>query len=250
MSGHSHWARIKHKKALVDARRGKNQSKLVKAVMSAARQGGGDIKHNLKLLYAVEKAKAGNVNKDTIERAIKKGTGELEGEVIEETTFEGYGPGGVAILIEALTDNRNRSVHELKKIFEKGGGSLAAANAVAFLFERKGLLSVPREGTTEDAVLEAALEAGADEMKPADDVFEVTCAFGDFLRVREALEKKFKLASSDIAWIPKTITPVDEKDGRKLLTLLDNLEEHDDVQNVFANYDLPKSLTEAMSSSA
>lgn len=250
MSGHSHWARIKHKKALVDARRGKNQSKLVKAVMSAARQGGGDVKHNLKLQYAIEKAKAGNVNKDTIERAIKKGTGELEGEVIEETTFEGYGPGGVAILIEALTDNRNRSVHELKKIFEKGGGSLAAANSVAFLFERKGLLSIAKEGVTEDAVLEAALEAGADEMKPAEDVYEVTCAFGDYLKVKEALEKKFKLASADISWIPKTITPVDEDAGRKLLNLLDNIEEHDDVQNVYSNYDLPKSLDASLQASA
>ena len=249
MAGHSHWARIKHKKGAADAKRGKLWSKLIRAVMMAARQGGGDPKHNLKLEYAIVKAKESNVPKDTIVRAIKKGTGELEGESIEETLLEGYGPGGVAIIIEALTDNRNRVLAEMRNVFEKGGGSLAGTNAVAYQFERKGLFAIAAAGVEEDAVLEAALEAGADNVSRADDVFEVTCAVQDFAAVARALSEKFTLASSDLAYLPTSRVPLNEEaQTRRLLGLLETIEDNDDVQHVYANYDLPPAVAAALES--
>lgn len=249
MSGHSHWARIKHKKGMLDARRGKAWSKLIRAVMIAAR-GGSDIKHNLKLEYAVAKAKEANVPKDTIDRAIKKGTGELEAEQLEEITLEGYGPGGVAILIETLTDNRNRVCADVRGLFDRGGGSLANTNSVAFQFERKGLLTIEAAVAGEDAVLEAALEAGADNVVTAIDVHEVTCSVPDFIRVRDALSKKFTLASADLAYVPTNRVPVtDENKARKLMNLLESLDDNEDVQQVYANYEFPASVAAALAAS-
>jgi YebC/PmpR family DNA-binding regulatory protein len=248
MSGHSHWARIKHKKGMLDARRGKLWSKLIRAVMIAARDGG-DPRMNLKLEYAIGKAKDANVPRETIDRAVKKGTGELEGERLEEMVLEGYGPGGVALMIETLTDNRNRVLSEMRKIFERGGGSLAGANAVAFQFERKGLVTVNAEGVGEDAVLEAALEAGADNVVNADGVWEITCSVPDFIKVLGAVRGKFAVASSDLAYLPTTRVPVnDPEKARKLMALLQAIDDQEDVQHVYANYEFPDAVAAAIES--
>src|SRR5271169_4421797 len=186
MSGHSHWATIKHKKGAVDAKRGKLWSKLSRAIIIAARHGGGDPSMNLKLRYAIDKARAVSMPKDNIERAIKRGTGEVEGLIFEEITYEGFGPGGVAVLVEVLTDNRNRTNGEIRKIFERGGGNMGSAGCVGYLFERKGLFTVPTRGVDEDALMGIVLEAGADDMKPAGDVYEITCDPSQFNKVQEA----------------------------------------------------------------
>ena len=245
MSGHSHWARIKRKKGAADAKRATAWSKLIRAVTVAARDGGG-----LKLEYAIEKAKQANCTKDTIERAIKKGTGELEGEHLESMVLEGYGPGGVAIIVEGLTDNRIRILAEMRNIFEKGGGSLAGTNAVAFQFERKALFTIAAEGVTEDAVLEAGLDAGADNVALAIDVFEVTSAVKDFAAVSRALGAKFKLASADLVFLPTSRVPVTHADkARRLMGLLGSIDEHADVQNVYSNYELPDDVAAALEAS-
>lgn len=250
MSGHSHWARIKRKKGANDAKRSQSWSKLIRAVMVAARDGGGVPKDNLKLEYAIQKAKEANCTKDTIERAIKKGTGELEGETIESIMLEGYAPGGVALIIEGLTDNRIRTLSEMRNIFEKNGGSLAGANAVAFQFERKGLMTINAEGVTEDAVLEAALDAGAENVARAIDVFEVTCAVADFAVVNRALAAKFTLASADLVYLPTSRVPVTDADkARKLMNLIETIDEHADVQQVYSNYELPDAVAAALEAS-
>lgn len=246
MSGHSHWARIKHKKGVADARRGRLWSKLVRAVIVAAKEGGGDPNHNLKLAYAVEAAKGANVPRDTLDRAIKKGTGELEGEQIEAVTYEGYAPGGVAILVETLTDNRNRTTSELRKLFERTGGNLAATNAVAWMFERVGMMTIPREAASEDDVLAAALDAGAENMSPEEDVYEVTCPAVELAVVRAKLAERFKVASAELTYVAKTRVQVDEGGGRKLLAFLDQLEDSEDVQQIHANYELPESLVRSL----
>src|SRR5262249_35723047 len=187
MSGHSHWATIKHKKGAIDAKRGKLWSKLSRAIIIAARGGGGDPTMNLKLRYAIDKARQVSMPKDNIERAIKRGTGELGGEIIEEITYEGYGSGGVAILVDVVTDNRNRTQTELRKIFERGGGKMASAGAVAYQFDRKGLLSVNVSDTDEDTLMSIALEAGAEDMKQAGSTFDITCAPAVFHQVQDAL---------------------------------------------------------------
>src|SRR5262249_28308786 len=189
MSGHSHWATIKHKKGAVDAKRGKLWSKLSRAIIIAAKHGGGDPNMNLKLRYAIDKAREVSMPKDNIERAIKRGTGEVEGLVFEEITYEGFGPGGVAILVEVLTDNRNRTNREVRKIFERGGGNMGSAGCVGYLFDRKGAFSVDANGADEDALMGIALDAGADDLKRSGSTFEITCEPAQFNKVQEALQK-------------------------------------------------------------
>ncbi|MBI2930880.1 MAG: YebC/PmpR family DNA-binding transcriptional regulator [Planctomycetes bacterium] len=242
MSGHSHWATIKHKKGAADAKKGKAFSKVSRLIIMAARQGGGDPANNIKLLYAIESARAVNMPRDTIDRAIKRGTGELEGVMFEEVAYEGYGPGGVAVMVDALTDNRNRSAHEIRKIFETHAGNLGTAGCVAFMFERKGVMNIPIAGINEDELMGDVLDAGADNMEKSGDYFEITCAPTDFAKVKDALAKKYKVESAEIAMMPKNRVEVDEDTGRKLISLLDALEDNDDVQKVHSNFELPETL--------
>ncbi len=239
MSGHSHWATIKHKKGAADAKKGAAFSKVSKLLMTAARNGGGDAKTNLKLAYAIEKARECNMPKDTVEKAIKKGTGELPGMVYEEAIYEGYGTGGVAILIEVVTDNRNRTTSEIRKIFETNGGSLGASNSVSWLFDRKGHFSVPAEGQTEDALMAVVLDAGADNLERSGDLFEITCDPKDFDQVKSALTAaSVATTAAEITMIPKNYVSATGEAAKKVVALLAALDEHDDVQNVHANADL------------
>jgi YebC/PmpR family DNA-binding regulatory protein len=243
MAGHSHWANISAKKGVVDKKRGKLFGKLSRAIIVAARVGGGDPTMNLRLRYAIDKAKAASMPKDTIERAVKKGTGDLEGENYEDVIYEGYGPGGVAVLCDLLTDNRNRTAGEIRKIFEVHGGNLGSTNCVAWMFERKGVFSIPASQVSEDRLFEVALEAGADDVKQEGDSFLVTCATDAFSAVSEALEKAgIKPESADVARVPNSTVDLDVADGRRMLELLEALEEQDDVQNVIANFNIPDEL--------
>jgi YebC/PmpR family DNA-binding regulatory protein len=241
MAGHSHWANIAHKKALVDNKRGKVWSKLSKAIIVAAKAGGGDVDMNLKLRYAIDAAKAVSMPKDNIQRAIKRGTGELEGGNLEEVLYEGYGPGGVAVLCEILTDNRNRTAGEIRKIFEVCEGKLGATGCVAWMFERKGMFLVPADKIDEDSLLEQALEAGADDVKRADDKFEVTCDPSVFAEVGTALAGKGIAADvSEITRIPNSTIDLDADTARTVLKLMEKLDDHDDVQNVSSNFNIPQ----------
>ncbi|MGD9632971.1 MAG: YebC/PmpR family DNA-binding transcriptional regulator [Pirellulales bacterium] len=240
MAGHSHWANIAHKKSAIDAKRGKLWSKLAKGIIIAAKAGGGDPNSNLRLRYAIIDAKAGNMPKDTIDRAIKKGTGELEGVNYEEILYEGYGPGGVAVLCDILTDNRNRTAPEVRKIFEMCGGKLGGAGSVAWMFERKGLIAVASNQTDEDALMELALEAGADDVESAGENFEITCSPDVFSNVCDAIEKAgLKAEISEIARIAKDTVELDAETGRSVLKLMEMLDDHDDVQKVASNFDIP-----------
>jgi YebC/PmpR family DNA-binding regulatory protein len=240
MAGHSHWAGIKHKKALIDNRRGKLWSKLSKAIIIAAKAGGGDPAMNLRLRYAINDAKAVSMPKENIERAIKKGTGELEGANFEEVLYEGYGPAGVAVLCEILTDNRNRTAGEVRKIFEIAGGKLGATGCVAWMFERKGLLTIPADQTDEDSLLELALEAGADDVRRAGSNFEVVCDPEMFTAVSEAIDSAgIKAEVRQLTRIPKDTVDLEPGPARAVLKLMDSLDDHDDVQNVAANFNIP-----------
>jgi YebC/PmpR family DNA-binding regulatory protein len=241
MSGHSHWAGIKHKKALVDAKRGKLWSKLAKAIIVAAKMGGGDPDANLRLRYAIDDAKAVSLPKENIQRAIKRGTGELDGGNLEEVVYEGYGAGGVAILCEVLTDNRNRSAPEIRKIFELANGKLGSTGCVAWMFESKGLFLVPSNQIEEDALMEIAIEAGADDVKREGDNFEITCEPNLFSQVSKALaDKKITPEASQIMRIAKNTVDVTDPDAaQKVLRLMERLDDHDDVQNVSANFYIP-----------
>lgn len=240
MAGHSHWAGIKHKKGLADKKKGKVFSKWAKQIMAAARKSGGDPGMNLPLKYAVEKARAANMPKDKIERAIKKGTGELEGGDLAELLYEGYGPGGVAILAEILTDNRNRSFSEIKKIFEKKGGNLGSSGCVAWIFESKGFMTVEEDTVEEDRLMEIALEAGAEDLERQGGLYQITTDPQVFDKVKSYLEEKeVKLKGAEITRIPKSFVTLDAKTGNKTLALLEELEDHDDVQSVHANFDMP-----------
>src|SRR5262245_31994961 len=233
MSGHSHWATIKHKKGAIDARRGKLWSKLSRAIIIAARHGGGDPTMNLKLRYAIDKARDVSMPKDNIERAIKRGTGEGGGDVLEELTYEGFGPGGVAVLIDVMTDNRNRTSGEVRKILERGGGKMGSAGNVSFLFDRKGQIAVEASTTDEDTLMGQALEAGADDMKREGDLFVITTDPATFSAVKIALEGQgVKTTNAEISQVPKVPRDVDEETGRKVSRLLEALDDHDDVQNV------------------
>jgi len=241
MAGHSHWAGIKHKKALVDSRRGRLWSKLSKAIIVAARAGGGDPETNLRLRYAINDAKAVSMPKDNIERAIKKGTGELEGGSLEEVIYEGYGPGGVAVLCEVLTDNRNRTAPEVRKIFELADGKLGATGCVAWMFDRKGLFLIPTSQIDEDKLIELALEVGADDVKREGENFEVTCQPDSFTDVRERFrEAGVEPEYADICQIPKDTVELEAGDAAKMLKLMERLDDHDDIQNVSANFNIPE----------
>lgn len=240
MAGHSHWAGIKHKKALIDNKRGKLWSKLSKTIIVAAKLGGGDPSANIRLRTAIDDARKVSMPKDNIERAIKRGTGEIGGGDLEEVLYEGYGPNGVAVLCEILTDNRNRTAPEIRKVFELADGKLGATGCVAWMFDRKGLFRVPTENCDEDALMEVAVEAGADDVTREGDVFEVTCAPDSITEISQALEAGgFAVDSSEITWIPNSTVDLDAEAGRKVLRLLEQLDDHDDVQNVAANFNIP-----------
>ena len=240
MSGHSKWASIKHKKAVVDSRRGAQFSKLTRAIMVAARDGGGDPDANATLENAVRKAKEASMPKDNIERAIAKGTGEGgEADAIEAVLYEGYGPGGVAVLVEALTDNRNRTGADVRHAFAKNGGSLGEPGSVAYLFDKKGTIVIDANRYSEDELM-VAVEAGAEDISTDDDVFEVIAEPADFTRVRNALEQAgVEMDSAEMAYRASSLVPIDEDQARKLLRLIDSLEDSDDVEAVHANFDAP-----------
>jgi YebC/PmpR family DNA-binding regulatory protein len=244
MSGHSHWAGIKHKKALVDPKRGKLWSKLAKAIIVAAKSGGGDPDANLRLRYAIDDAKAVSMPKENIQRAIKKGTGELDGGSLEEVVYEGYGAGGVAVLCEALTDNRNRTASEIRKVFELSDGKLAAAGCVAWMFDSKGLFIVAADKADEEKLMELALEAGADDVQRVGANFEITCDPAVFRDVRKALDDAGIAPDvSQLTRLPKNTVDLGDVDAaRKVLKLMERLDDHDDVQNVAANFNIPDDL--------
>jgi YebC/PmpR family DNA-binding regulatory protein len=248
MAGHSHWAGIKHKKALIDNKRGKIWSKISKALMVAAKMGGGDPDMNPRLRVPLADARAARMPKENIQRAIKKGTGELAGGNVEEVLYEGYGPGGVAVMCEILTDNRNRTVPEVRKIFEVHGGKLGATGCVSYLFERKGLILIPTDRAGEDALMEVALEAGADDVKQVQDKFEVTCEVEVYSDLVEALETaEIEADVRQITRIPNSTVDVDKETGRKLLNMLEKLDDHDDVQGVSANFNLSDEAIQELS---
>ena len=245
MSGHSKWASIKHKKAIVDSRRGQQFTKLARAITVAARDGGGDPSANAALENAIAKAKAASMPKDNIERAIAKGTGEGgEADAIETVLYEGYGPGGVAILVEALTDNRNRTGADVRHAFSKHGGNLGEPGSVAYLFEKKGTIAIDAARYTEDDLM-VAVEAGAEDISADEDVFEVVTQLADFAAVRGALEEAgIELESSELAYRPKSLVPIDESQTVRLMKLIDVLDELDDVDEVYANFDAPSDVLE------
>jgi YebC/PmpR family DNA-binding regulatory protein len=243
MAGHSHWAGIKHKKALVDAKRGKLWSKLSKAIIVAAKTGGGDPDANFRLRGAIDAAKAASMPKDNISRAIKKGTGEIEGGNFEETVYEGYGPGGVAILCEVLTDNRNRTASEIRKCFEIADGKLGTSGCVAWMFEKKGFFLVPSDAVDEETLMEITLDAGAEDIQPSGEGFEVTCDPSGYEAVSKVLESAgIKPDVSQVTLIPKDTVDLDASTARKVLRLMEALDDHDDVQNVSSNFNIPEEV--------
>ncbi|MFM9059401.1 MAG: YebC/PmpR family DNA-binding transcriptional regulator [Planctomycetaceae bacterium] len=242
MAGHSHWANIARKKSLIDAHRGKLWSKLATAIIVAAKHGGADPDANLRLRYAIDAAKAVSMPKDNIQRAIRTGTGELKGGDLEESLYEGYGPGGVAVMCEILTDNKNRTAPEVRKIFEMCGGKLGGTGCVAYLFERKGVVRVPQAAATEDRLMEAGLEAGADDVKLVGDRWEVTCEPAAMAAVIEALGRGgMPVESNELVRIPTTTVDVEDVDtAKQVLALVERLDDHDDVQSVAANFNIPE----------
>jgi YebC/PmpR family DNA-binding regulatory protein len=241
MAGHSHWANISRKKSLIDAKRGKLWSKLAKAIIVAAKHGGPDPDANLRLRYAIDAAKAVSMPKDNIQRAIKTGTGELKGGDLEESLYEGYGAGGVAVLCEILTDNKNRTAPEVRKIFEMCGGKLGGTGCVAYLFERKGVVRVPQASCGEDRLMEIAIDAGADDVKLAGDRWEVTCEPAVMAAVVDAVRQAgLEVDANEIVRVPTNTVAVDDVDtARKVLDLMERLDDHDDVQSVAANFSIP-----------
>jgi len=245
MSGHSKWATIKHAKGAADAKRGQMFTKFIKEISIAARMGGGDPNANPRLRTAILKARAANMPKANIERAIKKGTGELGAATYEELTYEGYGPGGVAILVEVLTDNKNRAAANVRNLFSKNGGNLGATGSVSYMFNRKGVIEYDAEAVNEDTIMEVGLEAGADDVGNEDGVITVTCDPTSFESVREALQAKgFESLSAEISMVPDTYSELDVDTTRKVLKLVEKLEEDDDVQNVYTNLDIPEGFEE------
>ncbi len=248
MAGHSPWANIKHRKAAVDAKRGKLWTKLSKAIIVAARMGGGDPETNLRLRYAIADAKAVSMPKDNIERAVKRGTGEIEGGEVEEIIYEGYGPGGVAMMCEIMTDNRNRTAPEIRKIFDTWGGKLGATNCVAWMFERKGLFLIHKAKTDEEKLMEATLDAGADDIKLEGEHFQVTCPVEAFNAVGHALfTAGIEPESKELTRIPTNVVEVaDVETAKSVLKLMEGLDDHDDVQNVSANFTIPEAAMAAI----
>lgn len=241
MAGHSHSSNIAARKGAVDKKRARNFSKFSRAIISAVRQGGADIDSNLKLKYAVEKARAGNMPKDNIERAIKRGVGDKGGDGFEELVYEGYAPGGVAIMVSCLTDNRSRTAPDIRYIFDRSAGNIGAPGSVAFMFTFRSIFVVERADHDEDSLMELGLEAGAEDVVLEGDLATVVASPNDFLAVKTALEaKSLKLASAEIGYVPQTTVKVEDKEeARKILKLIDALEENEDVQAVYANYEIP-----------
>jgi len=238
MSGHSKWATIKRKKAVLDSKRGKIFTKLIKEITIAAR-GGGDVAGNPRLRLAVDNAKAQNMPLDNIERAIKKATGELEGVTYHELTYEGYGPAGIAILVEVATDNKNRTVAEVRHLFSKNGGSMGETGSVAWMFDRKGIITLPAEGKKEDDVMEIVLDAGADDLTTEEEYFEVQTTVESFETVRRTLvDKKFTIENASLQWIAKNMIEIKGEDAEKVVKMIEALEDLDDVQNVYSNVDI------------
>ena len=248
MSGHSKWSTIKHKKAAKDAKKGKIFTKLIKEITVAARIGGGDINANPRLRTAVITARSNSMPSDNIDRAIKKGTGELEGVSYEEIQYEGYGPGGAAIIAQVLTDNKNRTVSEIRRLFSKHGGNLGETGCVGWMFDKKGVISIERSAIDEDRLVGIVLDVGAEDVKDEDDIFEVVTPPEEFEKVKERLEQeKIPLASAQVTLVPKNTVTVDEKHVEQILKLTEELEDHDDVQSVSANFNIPTELMEKAS---
>lgn len=238
MSGHSKWATTKRKKAVIDAKRGKIFTKLIKEITVAARQGGGDPDGNPRLRLVIDNAKAANMPMDNIDRAIKKATGAIEGASYLELIYEGYGPGGVAVLVESVTDNKNRTVAEIRHLFSKYGGALGESNSVAWMFERKGIISLPQQGKSEDDLMELILEAGAENLLLEEEFFEITTAVEDFENVRKTIaDYNLTIENASIQWRAKNLVAVSGETSEKLMKLLEMIEDNDDVQNVYSNAD-------------
>ncbi|MDX1682492.1 MAG: YebC/PmpR family DNA-binding transcriptional regulator [Phycisphaeraceae bacterium] len=247
MAGHSKWANIKHKKAREDAKKGKIWSKCARAIIVAAKEGGGDPETNLSLRYAIDEAKSANMPKDTIENAIKKGTGELQAESYERMVYEGYGPNGVAFIVDTLTDNKNRTAPQMKKIFEKYGGNLGTSGCVSYGFQSRGEVLVSKEAADEETVMAAALEGGAEDVADADDSWQVLCDPSDYQAVKEAIEEAdLPIEKSGVTMLPNTTVLCEGRDAEKVLELYEALEDHDDVQKIYANFDVPDETLAAM----
>jgi YebC/PmpR family DNA-binding regulatory protein len=247
MSGHNKWSSIKHKKGAADAKRGRIFSRLIKEITVAAKMGGGDPDGNPRLRSAILTAKAENMPKDNIERAIKKGTGELEGVSYDEMTYEGYGPGGVAVLVECLTDNKNRTVADIKYIFDRHGGNLGEPGCVAWMFEKMGMVAFEKDKVDEEKLLEVALETGADDVKDEDDGFEVLIPPSDFETVKQAFDDAgLEYSIAEISMIPQNTVKLEGKKAEQMLNLMEALEDNDDVNNVYANFDIPEEVMEAI----
>ncbi|MGI9456297.1 MAG: YebC/PmpR family DNA-binding transcriptional regulator [Aeoliella sp.] len=243
MAGHSHWAGIKHKKAAIDNKRGKLWSKLSKAIIVAAKMGGGDPEMNLRLRYAINDAKAVSMPKDNIERAVKKGTGELEGGNFDEVLYEGIGPGGVAVMCDILTDNRNRTAPEIRKMFEVCGGKLGTSGCAAWKFDRKGLVVIASDKTDEDSLMELAVEAGADDVRQEGHTFEVISEPDAFSTVCAAIDAaQIESDSRELTWLPKDTVELTLSDARRVLKLMEKLDDHDDVQSVASDFDVPQAV--------
>lgn len=239
MSGHSKWATIKRKKGAADAKRGKAFSKLIKEITVAARMGGGDPTGNPRLRQAIDAAKAQNMPQDNVNRAIKRGTGDLDGVSYEESIYEGYGPGGVAMLIQVLTDNKNRTVAEIRHLLSKGGGNMGESGSVAWIFQKKGAFNINKSEADEDKIMEATLEAGVEDIQDLGDVYEVTCAPENFDAVQKALQDAgIPVESSSNDMVPQNTVKLEGENAQKMLKLMENIEDHDDVQYVFANFDI------------
>jgi len=248
MSGHSKWANIKHKKAAADARKGRVFSKIIREITVAARIGGEDMNSNTRLRAAVLKARENNMPNDNIERAIKKGTGALEGESFEEVTYEGYGPGGVAIMVDCLTDNRKRTTPEIRNIFSKNGGNLGESGCVAYNFDRKGMILIEGDQSTEEEIMELLIDYDIEDIRQEEETIEVITLPEGYMDVHEVLrERGVTLSLSEITFIPKSTIPIDEKKAIQCLRLIEQLEDHDDVQNVYSNYDIPDEVMVRMS---
>jgi len=249
MSGHSKWSQIKHKKAKTDAARGKAFSKVIRLITVAARQGGGNPETNARLRIAIQKAREMNMPQENIEKAIKRGTGELEGVNYEEVIYEGYAPGGVAVMVEATTDNRNRTTAEIRHIFSRRGGSLAESGSVSWIFERKGLISFEKDNIDEEELMMVAIEAGAEDIEEGESIIDVITSPSDFERVREAIEHAgIPYVLAQVTMLPKTRVNLEGKTAQQVLELIDALEEHDDVQEVYSNFEIADEILESLSS--
>ncbi|KRT71427.1 MAG: hypothetical protein XU13_C0048G0003 [Candidatus Rokubacteria bacterium CSP1-6] len=247
MSGHSRWSQIKRKKGKADQQRGKLFTKLIREITVAARTGGGDLKINMRLKAALESAKAASMPADNIKRAIQKGTGELPGEAYEEVTYEGYAPGGVALMVRVLTDNKNRTAPEIRHVFERNGGNLGQVGCVAWMFERKGVIQVDAERIGEDELLGPALDAGASDMRRVEKVYEITTTPDEMESVRRALEgRKVPVLEAEVSMVPLSTVRAEGKEAQAVLRLVEALEEQDDVQAVYANYDIPDEIIDAI----